>query len=425
MTNEPARPIIPRNKDEERILEVLNRLKSGEYLGRMDSFGVLRPIAIEARKNINNLVSNSRQEGPRGNRVINWIVAPRGGGKTETLTAIENGLLVENYAEGSKKSIVVPVDLKQVSQTTTGSGLQAIIFEKATTTSSSPFKQRIDAFSQYMTGETPTQKIRENMIGLGVDVGLTLAEVSMPGVGTGISLLGVGVVDRVKRRLKLREKNIHKMLRSKGITSPDAITLLTRWIKYSYEPDQEKWQRLEAVFQRLADEEILFPILCFTLQATGYSTIVLLFDEVDQLVGGTNLTRALERLWDPPKESDLYNHKITIFFIMAGTARTDDLKNENTYAGFSRRFMGSKTVPVTTYTLNPPSVREDLNANDDCAHAISKVKELLGNFAGAPGRTISQAKELELRKSLAAQAQAGRLTWYDLWSAVCKEYYLQ
>lgn len=425
MTDVAASVIVPRNKDEERILEVLNRLKSGGYLGRIDTFGMLRPIANEARRNIGELVSQSRKEGPRGNRVINWVVAPRGGGKTEALAAIERSLLVENYLEGSKKSIVVPVDLKEISQRTTGPGLQAVIFEKATTTSSSPFKQKIDEFTQNLTGESPTQKIRENVIGLGVDVGLTLANVSVPGVGTGISLLGTGLLNSINRRLKFREKNIHKMLRAKGITSPDALTLLTLWIKYSYQPDQEKWDKLNRVFQRLAEKETLFHILCFTLQATGYSTVVLLFDEVDQLVGGTNLTRALERLWDPPKESDLYNHKVTIFFILAGTAKINDLKNEDTYAGFSRRFMGAKTVPVTTYNLKPPSIQEDLNANDDCAHAINKIKELLGNLVDAPSRTISQAKELELRKSLADQSHAGKLTWYDLWAAVCKEYSLQ
>ena len=425
MTNELAKPIIPRNQDEERILEVLNRLKSGEYLGRKDSFGVLRPIANDARKNINNLVNISRQEGPMGNRVINWIVAPRGGGKTEALASLERGLLVENYSDGSKKSIVVPIDLKQVSQNTTASGLQAIIFEKATTTSSSPFKKQVDTYTQYMTGESPAQKIRENVIGLGVDIGLTLANISVPGVGTGISLLGTGVIDLVRRRIKLRKTKIHKMLRSKGITSPDAITLLTLWIQYSYQPDQDKWKKLEEVFQRLADQEILFPILCFTLQATGYSTLVLLFDEVDQLIGGTDLTRALERLWDPPKESDLYNHKITIFFIMAGTIKTNDLKNETTYAGFSRRFTGSQTTPVVTYVLQLPSVREELTANDDCAHAINKVKELLTTLTDAPNRVISETKERELRKKLAARAESGELTWYELWAAVCNEYSIQ
>jgi hypothetical protein len=207
--------------------------------------------------------------------------------------------------------------------------------------------------------------------------------------------------------------------------SPDAITLLTLWIQYSYQPDQKKWKKLEDVFQGLADKEILFPILCFTLQATGYSTLILLFDEVDQLIGGANLTRALERLWDPPKESDLYNHKLTVFFILAGTRKTRDLKDEDTYAGFSRRFKGSETSPAKEYVLQLPSVTPDKNANDDYTHAMNKVKELLSGLTDAPDHVRSTEKELALRQKLAVRSENGELTWYELWAAVCREYAIQ
>lgn len=422
MTDEPAKAIVPQNATEKNILEILGRLKSGEPLGSIDTFGVLRPITHDAKRNIKNLVNISRKEGRTARREIIWITAQRGGGKTEALAAIEKELLVENYAEGFGKSIVVPVDLKQVSQSTTGSGLQAIIFEKATTTSSSPFKQKIDELTRYLTTGEQSQKARENLIGLGVDVALSLANVAAPGVSTGVTLLGTGAVGGLIRRWKLREKNIQKLLREKGIISPEAISLLTKWIRYSIQPDQEHWKELEQVFQPLADREILFPILCIALQASGYSTIVLLFDEVDQLLGGTTLTRAFERLWDPPKESDYYNHKLNIFFILAGTAKVDDLKNEELYAGFSRRFMGAKTAPITINELSPPSVHRELNINDDCAHAMSKVRELLGGLTEASTRNISPEEEIELRRDLAELSDKEQLTWYDLWAAVCRAY---
>lgn len=425
MTDGYPDAIAPQNERDRITLQVLDRLKSGEPLGGIDNFGVLRPIPSSVKNPIRSLVNDSREKGCTSDRRIFWITAPRGGGKTEALASIERELFIETYKEEFGKSAVVSVDLKRVSQTATGSGLQAAIFENATSTKSSPFKENIDHLKERLTENAKTEKIRENLIGLGTDIILSLANVAAPGGGTVATFLGTNLTARLQRWWKFREANIHKLLKAKGIVSPDAINLLTRWFKYSFQPNQKNWRELEQVFQPLADKEVLFPILCVTLQATGYTTIVLSLDEVDQVLNGTDLTRTLERLWDPPRDSDFYNHRINIFFVMAGTEKIKDLKNETLYAGFARRFMGAKTVPITISELRPPSVQRALNTNDDFTHAMNKIKDLVESLPDGRIKQVSPEKELELRNSLADLRDVGKLTWYDLWAAVCNIYGLR
>lgn len=61
--------------------------------------------------------------------------------------------------------------------------------------------------------------------------------------------------------------------------------------------------------------------------------------------------------------------------------------------------------------------------DDDCTHAMNKVKELIEDLKGTRIPELNEAEEIELRKKLAEQASKEKLTWYDLWATICNVYY--
>ncbi len=410
-------PLPPKSRRERDIVDILNRLEGGLPLGNLDAFGIIRQDPSNLLPLVKSLVNRSREEGCTSQRATVWVVAPRGGGKTETLGLLERELLVEDHMGNDRKSIAVSVDLKRFRQATTGPGLQAEIFMNATATSSSQFKQRIDELAAHLVEDTKSDAVRENMIALGLDVALSLVKVSAPG----LSLLGTGIFSYIWRSFRLRDGNIQKLLRARGVVSPDAVSLLIKWIRYSVQPSRENWQKLEEVFDPLAERDSLFPILCETLQATGYTTITLLIDEADHLVGARQLTQAFERLWDPPKESDTYQYQINIIFVLAGTHKIDLLDDEEHYGGFTRRFLGTRAVRSRQCRLRPPTVESTLNNFDDCGHAINKVRELIQRLVGFDAPTFSPEQELKLRERLIALADSEELSWHALWAAVIEE----
>jgi hypothetical protein len=419
MIKMPKPAITAINEDESNIVEILKRLRSGEPLGALDKYGIIRNPESELLKYIKQTVIQSRKQGCACARDTIWMEAQRGGGKTEMMELLNRELLSETYIENHKKSIIVSIDLKETTEASTGPGLQAIIFKKAITTNSSQIKQQLEALVDYLTGRSQqSEKTYANLISLGIDIALTFAKTAVPGA----SLLGTTLISDFRRRYHLRGRKIESLLRCEGIVSADAINLLKKWIKYSTKPNQKTWEEFEKAFQPLADREVLFPILCSYLQSTGYSTIVLLCDEVDRLVGSTSLTQAFERLWDPPKNISIHSHNMNIYFVLAGTKLVENLTNQSRYAGFVRRFLGTEALPANRFHLPSPIVKLDPDANDDLAHARDIVKSLCNKLTNAVISTVSRSKEGKIRRELYNKSEKYELTWHDLWAIICEVY---
>jgi len=411
-------PVSPQNETQSDFHQILVRLSSGEYLGELDKYGIIKPVYSEALTQVNEAIRLSRAEGSISQRFTVWLSAPRGGGKTEALSAIEKEVVTERPIDHYKKSLVVPIDLMDLREIyPTFTELQLAVFWKSIMTASSHWKSNIDLIVQKLLSKTPAQQIHENLIGLGFDVAFTLVNLPVPGLSSGISWL----FSQIHQSIKLSEANIRRILRQNDIFSEDTTSLLMKWIKYSVKPSNDTWNALSKTSERFAREGILFSIFCNLLELSGYSTIVFLVDEVDEARWDSALTHSFELFWNPSKEADIYKNRINMIFVFASTEITiEKLNNNELHGGFPRRFLGPVTDQNRIVILRKPVVKENDDSNDDLAHALEKVRELARRLNRV---VVAPEAEIALRGKLAILSKDGLLTWHGLWAAVCKIYY--
>ena len=413
----------PLNQTERDILETLSRLSKGLPLGDLDKGTIIvREEEGSLESYIKTKVVESRQRGKISSREAIWIIGSRGGGKTERLISLENQLLVEEFKEGYGKSAIASINLKDRPQAQIQEGLQSYIFTKILATSSSSSKDAITKFVQFQKDCFQIDQVQENFISTGFDILFSILNISVPGLSTIVSIAGTGLFSNIKSRYSLRRNAIKRHLESHSITDRVVVELIIRWIKYSVKPTESNWSVFYDYFQRLASEGSLFKILCQVLDKSGFSTLILLFDEVDRLTEGIGLTQAFERLWDTPKTDDPLCHKVNIIFVLAVSNPVDILRDETKYSGFSRRFMGTAIVPAQQFILNTPRVNEATNYNDDCSHAMGIIRSLIGRLTGVHMPKVSNEEELDLRKRLVRLSNENKLTWHELWAAVSKLY---
>ena len=224
----------------------------------------------------------------------------------------------------------------------------------------------------------------------------------------------------VSGQVHLRDAALRGTLAKHGITDREASDLILHWVRYATDPTEGRWRNLHDAFQRLASRGALFTVLCHVLAACGYSTLVLLFDEVDRIMEGIKSTKGFERLWDKPHDGDPYFHKLNIVFVMAASNPVDELRDETRYSGFSRRFMGTPEVPAKEFRLPTPQVRPLAGQNDDFAHAVQTITGLIGTLTNVKPIEVSAEDELALRQTLLAPGN--ELTWHRLWAAVSALY---
>ena len=406
----------PQTDDERNALLALSHLADGQPLEAADHYSAIRPTSSIAQL-LGRWVINSRDSGASSSNLARWLVAPRGGGKTETLRILQRKIGRQAARDNSAKSVVVPIDLK-LPAGSLAAGLQRQIFYSCMMTDSSFLSSDIESATKRLLAQSDLSSTTGTTVGLGLDLAVAFSGVPAPG----LSLLGTSVFRRLWRWLKFRRTSVEKIVQRAGVSSTDAIELFTSWIMFAVKPCEGTYRELEDVLNRSAERGDLFHSLCHGLEAAGYSTIILLVDEADELSEARGLTKAFERLWDRPPEGSKIGHRLDMAFIMAISGGVESLADEDEHGGFSRRFFGPLAPGQRTLQLNPPQVSAEHGVLDDLGHAQRVIEDLLSRISFATSREPSSEEIDKAREILVEKSVSQSLTWHALWSATTSLY---
>jgi hypothetical protein len=413
-------PPIPSSERERNLMAVLSLLKSGEPLRRLDRFNLRRQLAIKARELIRNAVAETRVKGPVSDRLVIWLIATWGGGKTETLWQILEALDDKEVKAGEAKVALAYVNLKEGNTVRTAVGLESAIFNSCFLSGKSEVRQQIDRYVSTLKVKTVTSaQSAESLAGLGLDIVTSLFNVTVPGVGP---VLGRGIRTSWTK-FRLRESRLRELVQQRGITDDLATELLVRWWKYAVAPSQKKWEEFKTFYEGLADTQALFKTLCLLLKASGFATLVLAVDEAFLLLNNTRLTEAFEGLRSHQVDGSA---DLNLYFLFAGTPMSEELKDEAKYGGFPRRFTIPGQAPVHYFYLKPPSVEEAGGAADDLHWALEFIRNISPDLPKGTLVPLTDQLEKELRKELSAEsaktiADGKTLRWNRFWSVICSK----
>lgn len=406
------------NQREEQILTVLTRLMNGQPIESLDDFGLLRyPVELGTR--VGDWVNSSREIGGTSRAATFWIQAPRGGGKTEALRSVQRALVDQGFAQGFRKSIVVPVDLLDP-QAAVPAGLQEQIFRRALLTKTSPlYRELTVAADRLTTGKRVSDPAASRAASIALDVIFAITDITVPGVGT---LVSDGVVPSLRRRFQFRRGQIEKALRKVQLDTPVALNILATWLEFGLRPTQDRYSAFAQSIRGAAERQELFHLFCRCLEAAGVAAIILLVDECDELVGKPPLVDAFQNLWNRPAVGDPFEHRLDICFVMAMTGDPARLNQEAQYGGFPRRFFGPGQVIANLVPTEKPEVRDQSDSNDDLAKAIAQFRNLLTQLTHGVRRAPSEADIRTARAELNQRWQNNTLTWHALWERVATLY---
>lgn len=155
--------------------------------------------------------------------------------------------------------------------------------------------------------------------------------------------------------LPCRRWRIKAKIAEKYCNNPEMVSLLNAWTDYFLNPSKYE-SDLVAVLSRLNDRGSLFNLFCSAMHDSGYTTLVLVFDEVtDDAVAG------FKKIWDLKADSN----PINIVFLLASP--NDVWERIDANQSFQRRFCVS------------PNLRVEIPAPDvtECRQAVEKIESLL------------------------------------------------
>lgn len=402
--------IVPRNARQREVLNLIKRLANGRPLLQDAGYNVLATPRQNELLRFRETVENYRRQGPIGDRHVLWLTAPRGGGKTETLAKLERSLAQEDYDPRLAKSLVVRVDLKAVQER--GASVAEEIFFTASLNSTSPFKGYLQDIAQSRAKRSQLEsKALVGTIELGLDTALAVAGVPAPGAGMVLGRTWQWLV----RYYKLHPKRLLAKLAEGGITTPAFLLFFIEWMRFTTAPNERTLRALTDEVKKISKSK-LFLDFSKLLSIAGYSTMVLLFDEADELPDSPELYRDLERIYNSGEEAA---NGLNIIFCLAGSEpKILGLRNEVRYGGFSRRLLGTPESPHPLVTLDPPLVLRDRQSADDFDHAKKVYTELASVLGVGILRFPKTEQEDQLRQELSTKCTAGELTWHGLWAAV-------
>lgn len=404
----------PRNDVEKNALEVLSRLCQGKELGELDEFGIRRPIEANTINRLLGAIEGFKKQGYAVSMGLNlWLYAPWGGGKTETLNRLESKLLYDLEQSPKTKVLVIRLNLKNSGEIASKSGFISEVFKKATRTSSSPFLNETNEYARKIQEQSKIiEGVADNLISLGLDIGMALLNISIPGLGFGARL-----VRPLIARAHLSKSSLRKRLERRKIIGDDQ-RLLVDWLRFILLPSSETWEVFKKTYEDLANDNRLWSTLRSLLSASGYTTVVFLVDESHKLDTLRVLTEAFESLWDDP-QSDNQKGVLNLCFVFASTTHMENFRDESKYGGFVRRFTGSLSNPAEEFILSQPVIHTAASSSDDLEKALWSIEQLSANLPSGIYSCPTDAQKQELREMLSG-IPVDKITWHALWSAVGK-----
>jgi hypothetical protein len=197
---------------------------------------------------------------------------------------------------------------------------------------------------------------------------------------------------------------VRSKLREHWQGQPEALELLVEWVRYVLRPTLANRARFEQLLLQLSTQGDLFGLFCRLLEHAGYSTLVIVLDEVTP-----SALRGVKALWDRPiGDSSGRDYALNLIVLIAASdavrlhAEQDEV--------LRRRLCETPNGHFRLHGATIGSAEED----DDFAHAVRIVSEVLRR-APYLQRRDGRVSLPQLRYDL---TQKSPVTWQQLWRGV-------
>ena len=338
-------------------------------------------------------VDRMRGRVANGEQIAFWITGQPGNGKTQSLKQLIHQL---PSTPGAGKYALAAIDFDKEPDARTRYGLVPAVVRQCVFAGTviGGVQQVRDA----ATKGQATDPTRVEAIAFGIDVVASLS--SMPPVAF-VASKGLQSFMRWVRR---HRRHIHRQLEKRWPSNPQLVEFLSLWTRYLLEPTPEIEKDFSAHLTQLARQNQLFDIFAYALQQSGYTTLVLVFDEVT-----ADAVASLKILRDPQLNvANALDQSLNLVYILA--AREAVLNETKADPALSRRFCDP---PNGSSSLVGPRI-DTADSKDDFRHVAEKVQELI-NEANHLRKPWTPVELGALRQRLSAQAN---VTWQVLWREV-------
>lgn len=325
-----------------------------------------------------------------------WIIGESGNGKSQTLSRLASDF---RAIVGSDRITLSTVDII-LEEATLISDIERRIFLNSFAVSSKVESRASETIRDITRSTSKAGNTTEKFLEFGLELAQVF-ELSLPPFSSALALLTFNTLaDRWKRS----PQNIRRSLLKKNAEwgeNEEALDFMVNWISYCFKPTSERWSNLDMLAKNYSAREGLFTFLCQLLLKGGFSTFIILLDEVSILASG-QIQRLLRLIRD---RSGLMN--ITV--VCTGLPEIEAVINKDEQ--LRRRFWLKDDV----FHLPRPQVFSDYESQDDFNFAKNKIIDLCGKLA-KPHKTPSKQEEIDVRSKLTNNNSA--LTWSVLWEEV-------
>ncbi len=210
-------------------------------------------------------------------------------------------------------------------------------------------------------------------------------------------------------QLRISRWNIRRSLLQKNPKwgeDEEALDFMLNWTSYCLKPTTERWRNLNELSAKYSEREGLFAFLCKLLLKSGFSTFIILLDEVSGLP-----PRQMKRLIKHLREK---SGTMNLILICAGLPdiRSDIINDET----FRRRCWWEDDV----FELFHPTIFSRHDDKDDFSFAKEKIIRLCHQI-GISHRKPDEETEKKVRLDLASQ-KGKPVTWSVLWENISMLY---
>lgn len=371
------------------VRSILESLKIGKPIGGEAGSQILSSSYKRAIAPVIKSILQAQGNGLIGGRDVFWVYGKPGNGKTQTLKQLVY-VIPSRSAVAKFAYVVIDLDKKPEAQQS-----ESLIPVIVRATLSSKAINDVEKIQTKITEVTPT----EENLSFAIDIISELAQVSALKL-----FLGFGI-HRIFQFFRSREGYIKSVLKKQWGNSPELLRLLTAWLQYTLKPSLENSEKLDTLLKDLASHGVLFSTFKFALEKAGYSTLVIILDEVKNVT-----IHSLKTLWDP-EDDDENSTGLNLIFVLS--AQEEVIKEIRANEALERRFF---RTPNGIIQLSGPEIKE--HGEDDIEHAVFTIDKFLSDYPEYRSAETNLENTInELRNEFLDQDK----TWQDLWQAVMRK----
>ena len=372
--------------------QILESLREGAPLPAAQAKDILSPSFAAAIIAPTSAVVRARGLGLIRLREFYWLTGRPGSGKTQALTQFVAQL---PRLEGAGKYAFAALQIDQEGEAAISGGLAYSIVRHALAGEAVP---EIGAVAtKILRGSDVDSTVRES-VGFGVDVIAGAA-----GLPPASLFASVGVRKLISW-VRATGPYVRAKLRERWAGQPEALELLVEWVRYVLRPNSTNRARFEQVLLRLSGQADLFGLFCRLLESAGYSTLVIVLDEVNP-----SSLRGVKALWDRPV-ADKGSHTYSLNLVVVLAAQ-DDVR---TYAERDEVLCRRLCATDDGHFHLPGAIVQNMDSDDDFAHVARVVREILTEAPYLQRRDGEQHLG-RLRQVLSSSSP---VTWQRLWKEV-------